>query len=1313
MAPSVDNNYTSMTGHEAFMDLPSPFYVPKLNKTASLAFRSSADIGELTAISLYSAYALLAARYSRTTRITFAVDVLSHCLLEVDIDKNGTVGDLLHLVQSTIDLDCTRTKKSTAFPCYVSIQYGKHTQSRQENWTLDAPCAIVIWYEPGQKTAELHTRYDSAMIDAMQIHRILQQLAHVVRRLSSAQATAVLCDIESVSPEDSSEIIEWNGKRPERLDSLAHELFLEHVQLTPNQIAISSWDGELTYMELHTSTQRVAQQLGSLTIPVAQRMIPVCFEMSIWMHVAALSVLRAGGIVVPLDPSHPTDRLKAIMKDVSAPLLIGSVSQAERFSSNAVHSITLGARALSDFLSDAQTPGVIQSNPGWVAEPRDRTAFVFFTSANVERPRGTLLSHAAVCTSVRAHSKACGVYRTTRILQFSSYAFHVSMYNMFTAIANGATLIVPSEQDRISRLSSIINDKKVNWVTLTPSVSSTLLPTDVTSLQTLVLTGETPTHENINAWGASVKLFNSYGSTEAPNSMLSRLRPGSSPKNIGYGVGARLWILEGPGTLRLAPIGALGRLYIEGPILAQGYLEEDDARTRASFIDLKPEWLDSDKGAPTLRLYDMGDCARYRSDGSIEYCGREGAAQVKIRGQKVELGEVEYQMKRFLPEHTQLVVKVVRLPMPMNDAESLAVFFETADLESTDDLNEDPGSIKLAMTKRYKVCMEDFRASLAACLPSYMIPSLFIPLAKLPRLVSGKVDHSQLRHLVASISDKEHSMYSLNSQRSHDWAPNTIAEETLVKLWSNTLGFPRTFLDGEHDFFRLGGDSIAATNLANKVSRTGLILSTADVFRCSVLKDMAKLVENRGCRPKIGMGTISVEPFSLLGPRRWLKSILEDINSQCGIHKANGIMIEDVYPCTPLQEGLVALSVKVHASYFNQHVFRLPTHIDLEHFKTAWNAVVDSTDILRTRFVFLSNLGSVQVVLTCIREPFLYHDDLEAYLLEDRHVCAKYGSPLSRHAIVSNSSDKRHYFVWTCHHAMQDACSMSMILEKLRCCYDDQFVQASTPFRGFIRFLTQIDEDASDRFWQSALDGSPSAKFPLDASFPPEGGSLVRCEHSLSFRRRDSSEFTIATVVQAAWSIVCMRYMDTQDVVFGMTLSGRDSPVPGVADMAGPTVAMIPFRARTYEGQKTKDFLTSIRDLNVEMIPFQQAGIQNIRRLSADADAACGFNTLLVVHPPDMAVFQERGTDALLESVASNEFVGNIYPPLLIQCWPEANSVRFEARYLDTMTSAKAVKRILIYTGQALECLLLEKRDFKVRDVPLFPRSRINHIDTQ
>ena len=1298
MATSLANTHVSTAGYEAFIDLPFPFHVPRMDGTASLVSESNREKEKITAISLYSAYALLATRYSRTTRITFAVNVLSHCLLELDVGKEGTVEELLRLVQSTIDFNATKSETSRAGPCHVSIQHGNTPKSEERNGTLDAPCGIAIRCDPGLENTKLEATYDSSIIDATQIQRMLQQLAHVIRQLSSAQPTAKLDDIETVSPEDRSQIMKWNRTKPQRLDLLAHELFFEHVRCTPDQVAISSWDGEMTYRELQNSTQQFAKHLGNLTVPIAQCITPICFEKSIWMHVAALSVLRAGGIVVPLDPSHPTDRLKGIMIDVKATLLIVSVSQAERFNSGAMQIITFGAGALSDLPGDSLTSEMTQYSPK-IAISQNQTAFVFFTSGSTGQPKGIALSHAAICTSTSAHSDACGINRTTRILQFSSYAFDVSMYDMFAALANGASLIIPSEHDRINRLSGIIDEKRVNWVTLTSSVSNTLHPNDVPGLQTLVLTGESPTQENINTWAASVKLFNGYGSTEAPNSMLSRLLPGSSAKNIGYGVGARPWILDDRKTQQLAPIGALGRLYIEGPILAQGYLD-DEAQTQASFVELTPKWLERNNDAPILRLYDMGDCARYRSDGSIEYCGREGAP-VKIRGQRVELSEVEHQVKRLLPDHTQLVVEAVRIPIARNGAQSLAVFFETAGAGSTDHINKDLECIKLAMTESRKVCMEDLRASLATCLPSYMIPSLFVPLKKLPRLVSGKVNRNQLRHVAANVSEKELSMYSLNGQRSRDWTPSTIAEETLVKLWSNTLGFSRFFLDGEHDFFRLGGDSIAAMDIANEASRIGLILSTADVFRYSVLKDMAKLVENRGFRPKIGMNSMQIEPFSLMGQKRSLKAMMNDIHDQCGIEKASGIIIEDIYPCTTLQEGLMALSMKVHGSYVNQNVFRLPDHVDIEHFKSAWDAVVDSTDILRTRFVFLPNFGSNQVVLKCLRQPFIYHDDLKTYLRQDGDVHVEYGSPLSRHAIVKNSTDNRCYFIWTCHHATYDACSLPIILDKLRAAYDGRVVKASTPFKGFIKFLAQIDEDASDRFWQSTLAGSPSIKFPLNRSSLFEGEHTGRCEHMLRFRRRDSSAFTIPTILQAAWSIVCMRYMSSEDVVFGMTLSGRNSPVSGIADMAGPTVATIPFRAQTYENQRTADFLTSIRNRNIEMIPFEQAGMQDIRRLSTDADAACGFNTLLVIHPPDMSAIQEQGPDGLLEFITSNESVGETYP-LLVQCWPEANSMKFEAQYDGNMTSAKAVKRILTQTGQVVERLLLETRDSKVGDIQLF-----------
>ena len=270
------------------------------------------------------------------------------------------------------------------------------------------------------------------------------------------------------------------------------------------------------------------------------------------------------------------------------------------------------------------------------------------------------MEHEALSTSIHYHGAKLNLNNTSRVLQFVAFTFDISFSDIFATLSHGGCICIPSEFDRMNNLEHAINSLEVNHACLTAAVAKQLRPSELRHLKTLVIAGEAPTRDILTTWADKVCLINMYGPAECSIYCAGKrdVHRNDCPENIGVGVGALLWITDIHDHDILAPVGAIGELLIEGPLLARCYLN-DEAQTKAAFIE-DPAWSieDGSRSSQRRRLYKTGDLVHYDSDGSIVYVGRKDK-QVKVRGQRVELGEVEHQLRECLDLSSEVVVDMV------------------------------------------------------------------------------------------------------------------------------------------------------------------------------------------------------------------------------------------------------------------------------------------------------------------------------------------------------------------------------------------------------------------------------------------------------------------------------------------------------------------------------------------------------------------------------------------------------------------------------------------------------------------------------
>ncbi|KAL9031259.1 MAG: hypothetical protein Q9196_000697 [Gyalolechia fulgens] len=540
----------------------------------------------------------------------------------------------------------------------------------------------------------------------------------------------------------------WNPPNPFTAEKrkCMHELVEAKAQAIPDAEAICAWDGTLTCMELNALSDIVARRLNQMGVRPGMY-VPFAYEKSMWTVVATLAILKAGGAFVPLNPRDPSERLAEISQTVNARVIATSTAFVSRFESLlgnvavvSAEAICLGAR--NGWCHDGSSTNTDIATSQRLVTPED-AIFVLFTSGSTGRPKGMIHTHASICTHALAHGEAMA-YDSARVLQFAAHTFDVAIMDMFTTLLFGGCICIPSEEDRCTNITDFINEMHVDHAILTPSFAGLIEPSDVPTLETLAIGGEALPQDRIERWADKVRFIQIYGPAEVGICLTKNMDAVTRPDNVGFPLcNSSCWLVDPEHSDRLVPIGAVGELIVAGPSLAQGYVN-DEAKTQLSFIDA-PSWARS-LGLLYQRFYRTGDLLKYdvcAFDGSYVFVGRKDA-QIKLRGQRIEPGEVEYHLGR-LPG---VSVSMVARPTEGHWAGKLLAVVQMQQV-SGERVRVKHTPIRLAHVQTLSV--ETVREELAKVLPGYMIPTTCLVVENMPFVPSLKIDRRQVNTWLAHL----------------------------------------------------------------------------------------------------------------------------------------------------------------------------------------------------------------------------------------------------------------------------------------------------------------------------------------------------------------------------------------------------------------------------------------------------------------------------------------------------------------------------------------------------------------------------------
>lgn len=461
---------------------------------------------------------------------------------------------------------------------------------------IDSSYPLLLECQLGDGEVDVIARYDPDCISDEYMSRIIRQFEHCSNQLSLKSINQSLGEIDVLSPEEKDQLLKWNAEIPEVVDACIHELISKHAAERPNDQAVCSAEINFTFEELESLSSRLANHLISIGI-TAEMMIPLCFEKSPWAVVSILAVLKAGAAFVALDPSNPINRLNGIVEDVQAPVLLTSVGKKDLLSAPGRHIIHVNRETIEALPThDSIEPKKRVVTP-------DNAAYVIFTSGSTGKPKGVVVEHRAWCISSLAHAKAMKMTPSSRVLQFSSYAYGGSLIETLTALIQGACVCLLSEHERVNDFAGAMTRMDISWALLTPSFIRQFTPDQLPSLRTLNIGGEAMSSAEIKVWYGAVTLLNAYGNAETATVCLAKPidTDDVDPKTIGFPAGVRCWIVDPSDYTSLVPIGCVGELAVEGPTLARGYLNEPE-KTAKVFVQ-RPDWFSEGLEPERLRMY--------------------------------------------------------------------------------------------------------------------------------------------------------------------------------------------------------------------------------------------------------------------------------------------------------------------------------------------------------------------------------------------------------------------------------------------------------------------------------------------------------------------------------------------------------------------------------------------------------------------------------------------------------------------------------------------------------------------------------------
>ncbi|WP_185964339.1 non-ribosomal peptide synthase/polyketide synthase [Aliikangiella marina] len=953
---------------------------------------------------------------------------------------------------------------------------------------------LSFFLEPATDGLYGVVEYNSDLYDDSTIHQFLIHYINLLQSLCNEPQQSLM-EAQYLTVSDKQQLMSRNSTRIPEIDSVGfHELFEAQVKQTPDSVALVFEGHQLTYQKLNQIANQLAHYLRSQGVQAGQ-LVGLCVERNIDMMLGLLAILKAGAAYVPLDPTYPTTRLTYMLEDSGISLILTQKQLSKTLPFTQQQVIFLGETQL--FYDYPVT------NPCYSDCSAEALAYVIYTSGSTGHPKGVMLTHRSLTNFLNAMVSRPGIDENNCLLAVTSISFDIHTLELYLPLISGARLILASDETVVSgeAIASSISRYQVDMMQATPATWRMLI--DCTwkpqGAFKALCGGEALSYqlkEQILASGADC--WNMYGPTETCVwSAVNQMQAGEAVR-IGRPIGnTEFYVLDSKQQLVADKVA--GELYIGGIGLARGYWKKSQL-TSEKFV------TNPFSAETSRRLYRTGDYVRYMENGELEFLGR-GDEQVKVRGFRIELGEIE----SVINSH-DLVSDVAVCVRKIKQDNSLIAFVVLTDKKSKSEL------------------VKDIKQYIVQKLPNYMLPSRFVVLTQLPKTANGKVDKNSL-----SLN------LDIDIQHREFIEPKNELQKGLVIIWSKLLEIPRNKISIKDDYFTIGGHSLLAMQLVNRIREVlGYELNLKSIFNYPDIESLSSFLEkseSTNSRTVIKPAHLTSNlPLSYSQQRLWFIDQVEQGSVQYN-------MTELYIHNGPLDIKLFELAIfkLIQRHEILRTIFKsekgIPYQSTLEHFKTPFEYI----DLSKQSF-------SSQQKLT---QHVIHKEIFTAFDLSNEL--------LLRVKLLSFSEDD-FLIVYGIHHIICDAWSVDVINQELSIIYKALKNNQEIPLKPLtIQYCDfafwqkkQLDSRVAEEklnFWKQKLLGIPDFHLlPLDKK-RPERQMFDAC---LEIQHIDQRLFqdiealcknynvTLFMFLETAFALLIARYSNQSDIVIGSPVAGRE-----------------------------------------------------------------------------------------------------------------------------------------------------------------------------
>jgi len=1161
---------------------------------------TSAALGATLGSIIYSAWALVLSQHTRSNDVVFATAISGRDAPVHDADLLD--GPTLATVPQRIQFDSTMKLSDLVQRTSAGLwQLNKHAQygmrkalqasgigseklldtfvnilvSGSENSASDMfhPYDAQPMWETGFTTLQVEERDGQlvlkllANMEAQRVHFILDQMVAAIETIVAAPDT-VIKSIDLVK-ESEREALMSLAQPAQARPRLLQAAFEDFARNDPERTALQWQEISYTYGQLNETAGRVASYLHSKGIRKGD-LVPLLLEKSPLMIISILAVLKLGGAYVPLSPENPVERNLYIAKQIDAKFVITE-------------------EASKDYFVDFPTLLIDQADtssfcPHFAAGKIDTTtiAYIIFTSGSTGMPKGVQVSHHAVSAfadsmnDFLARKNDVSKFRT---LQFSNYIFDVSVYDIFTTLSSGATLCMAPQERLLSELAEVITEMEINHCFLTPTVIKLLRPADVPTLKTVSVGGEPMSKEIVATWADKVRLINGYGPTEASVIVSSYdIQPTSMTRDIGQPLGKMSAAILDPDTDKLLPYGAVGEVCFIGPQLANGY-HKDAEKTDKVFY--RPEQID------LPRFYRSGDLARWLPNGELECLGRKDY-QVKVNGFRIELGEIEANLLR-----TGAAVDAAVVVADIKGKAQLVAFvvFDPADTEGVLPLEalDEP--------------IDAMKAGLSTLTP-YMIPRIVLPLAKFPKMPSGKIDRKNLKKIADSLSaeqQREYAYAAIGTTVEEEVIPLASARQrTLADTWTEVLGLD-VELGQNSDFFKLGGDSIAAISLTSLLRDHGFGIKVGDMMSASTLAAMAEVMKEE---------TVSAADLAVFEP------------SQAVTNAFSGCDYSSIYACPPGQAEFLEGGSKPESFWTLMATRKLAPGTIISDWLKLVQGLTEANEILRTTFSKIDGdwYGAVLRSSVPVSEIYEVADAQERKQTIDSVWNTRFetGKPYIRYAIM-RFPDGSLEVCTKLDHGLYDGTLLRIFADQIFALANDKPLPKSTPFDDFATHEWRADKDTALSYWMENARRPTDFKFPasptIKGQLPCISSSVVHMSPAPLDGLAKKYALSASVIYQAAFTLWLSRRSGSQDISYDYLYTGRNVAIRDPQSINGTCANFLPLRMQLPKSSSVKSFIDSVQADFWSATEQGCVGLEDIYAAASTTRVESGNNALFLFQP--------------------------------------------------------------------------------------------------